>query len=57
MFSVAVEETVDFIERGIFDGARTVEREIAGKSNVGMAVSMKHRQASAVYKFMSKIAG
>lgn len=53
---MAVEETVDFIERGEFGGARTIEREIARKSNVGMAVSMKHCHVDAVYKHMSKIA-
>lgn len=37
---MAAEEAVDFIERGVFGRARTVEREIARKSNVGMAVSM-----------------
>lgn len=54
---MAVDEAVDFIERGVFDRARTIEGKIAGKSNVEMAVSMKHCQVIAVYKYMSKIAG
>lgn len=54
---MAAEETVDFIERGVFGGARTVEGEIARKSNVGMTVSMKHCQVIAMYKYMPKIAG
>jgi hypothetical protein len=48
---------VDLVERGVFNGTRTVEGEIARKNKVGIAVSMMRVDVIGVNKYMPHIAG
>ncbi|KAM0255290.1 hypothetical protein ACHAQJ_005945 [Trichoderma viride] len=57
LFAVTVKEIVDLIERGVFNGTRTVEGKVAGKNNIGIAINMKRFDVIGVNKYMPEIAG